>query len=64
MKIKVHPGKGCLSAGRHKSWSEFKNERATVRYDQTVARSGTWHDQVPGTIWYLARSDLVPGTIR
>ena len=52
-----------------------------------LARSGTWHDLVPGTIWYLARSgtwhdladpvagttwqirylarsDLVPGTIR
>jgi hypothetical protein len=31
-----------------------------------LARSGTWHDQVPGTIRYLARSgtwhDLVPGT--
>jgi hypothetical protein len=23
-----------------------------------------WHDLVPGPIWYLARSDLVPGTIR
>ena len=21
-----------------------------------LARSGTWHDLVPGTIWYLARS--------
>jgi hypothetical protein len=28
-----------------------------------LARSGTWHDQVPGTIRYLARSGagLVPG---
>ena len=33
----------------------------TIRY---LARSGTWHDLVPGTtwqIWYLARSVLVSG---
>ena len=24
----------------------------TIRY---LARSGTWHDLVPGTTWYLAR---------
>ena len=29
-------------------------EKLFFRY---LARSGTWHDQVPGTIWYLARSD-------
>jgi hypothetical protein len=26
-----------------------------IRY---LARSGTWHDLVPGTIWYLARSGI------
>jgi hypothetical protein len=45
-----------LSNKENKSaWDPSDQLRAPQSGTWLWARSGTWHDQVPGTIWYLAR---------